>query len=210
MKIEYYKPAFFALLAIFAIWFYVDYKKDASTKAKVLRLAGQAERFNLENWKHVVPAVKEATMDLRLHLGIEMPFDAAVKLKADADAKAKAEADQRADQYAAEQENRREIMGQVLGAIQLAVAPLPMQFEIAKADPLSVNAEFARLIEQKVHEVYPNCTETQCAAICVTARSYLSARGTGLADDVIANLLEGYHSEDDCPANDDADEGEQE
>lgn len=72
MKIEYYKPAFFAFLAIFAIWFYVDYKKDASTKAKVLRLAGQAERFNSENWKHVVPAVKEATMELRLHLGTDV------------------------------------------------------------------------------------------------------------------------------------------
>lgn len=201
MQIEYYKPAFFVLLAIFIIWFYVDYGKDASTKAKVLRLAGQTERFNSENWRQVVPVVKEVAMELRLHLGLELPSDAAAKLKAEADAKVKAEADARTAKDNAERESRREVMEQVIGAIQLAVAPLPKQFEITKADPLSINEEYAKLIEKRVHEVYPNCTETECATICVSARAYLSARGTGLAYDVIENLREGYHSEDDCPAN---------
>lgn len=210
MKIEYYQPAFFILLAIFVIWFYVDYNKDIVTKAKILRLASQTERFNSENWKHVVPVVKEATMELRLYLGIELPADAATKLKAEADAKVKAEKEERASITASEQERHQEMVSEIVGSIQLAIAPLPKQFLISKADPLSVNAEYAKMIEQKVHEIYPNSTETQCAAICVSARSYLSARGTGLADDVIEDLRDGYHSEEDCPANnqDESDESE--
>lgn len=200
MEIEHYKPAFFILLIIFAGWIYADYSKDAVTKAKVLRLAGQAERFNSENWRHVVPAVKEAATELRLHLGIDVPLDSVAKLKAEATEKAKEEIKDQEAQHAREQRERREMVKQVTGAIQLAVAPLPKQFEIAKADPLSVNAEYAQMIEEKVYELYPNCTLSQCASICVSARSYLAARGTGLARDVVSDLLEGYHSEDDCPA----------
>lgn len=210
MKIEYYKPAFFALLVIFIIWFYVDYEKDASTKAKVLRLAGHAERFNSEDWRHVVPAVKEVTLELRTHLGLELPGDAAAKAKAESDAKAKEEADRQAAKEARQQKRRNEVHSQVIGAIQLAIAPTPAQFSVKKADPLSVRVEYANEIEQEIHRLYPDCTEAQCAAISVSARSYLSARGKGLADDVVDRLLEGYHSDEDCPCSNDEPDGDRE
>jgi hypothetical protein len=193
-----FKPAFFVLLIIFAAREYGRYTYNATVKEKAVNLSVEVSRFNSENWKNVVPVVKEATTDLRVLLGIENLSDEIEKRRAEAEK----EKQEQAEIALLEENQKRRTTSQmhadVIGAIQMATAPLPKEFEFKKADPLSIDAEHARLLEEKIRQAYPSCTNAQCSAISIAARAYLSARGKGLADDVVRDIRDDCHTPDMC------------
>ena len=193
MKLEYYRTGFYILLALLALYGIRDYSHHKATEALVHRLAGQSERFNNESWRKVVPAVKDVILELRVYLGIALAGDEAARLKAEAD---KQTAAKRAEEKELRDE-QRQYEAAVHAAIQAAVVKTPKEYILEKADPTSISAEFAAIIERKIHQLFPNCTAEECAQMSHEARCFLSARGQGLADDVIAEIREDCGRSDD-------------
>lgn len=167
-----YPIAFFLTLAVFAIWLYRDFKQDAATAAKVERLAGQISRFNSENWKKVVPGVKEASLELRLHLGIELPTDAGDRLKAEEEARQKAEKEKERKEAEAARQDEAEMRAETVAAIQMALT----KGDFPKGNPLEVGSEYAIFIERELHNLRPNLSDQECARLSLLARAYLAGQ----------------------------------